>query len=74
METKKQIEELKARILMLEKALVLLKLYHDPYAKEVRVPIIAEEFDSINITSLKIEHNIENEPIVVLNFESDLII
>lgn len=67
----KRLEEQKA---MLEKALVLQAIRQDEHSRNARIVIVQDDLDAVKSITVKIERNLANNPILILNFEYDELI
>lgn len=67
----KRLEEQKA---MLEKALVLQAIRQDEHSRNARIVIVQDDLDAVKSITTKIERNLANNPILILNFEYDELI
>lgn len=69
-----RIKQLKIQKAMLEKAIALQAIRADREARHARVAIIQNDLDAIKSITVKIERNLANNPILVLDFEYDELI
>lgn len=69
-----RIKQLEAQRAMLEKALALQAIRQDEHSRHARVAIIQNDLDAIKSITVKIERNIGNNPILVLEFDYDELI
>lgn len=69
-----RIKQLEAQKAMLEKALALQAIRQDEHSRHARVAIIQNDLDAIKSITVKIERNIGNNPILVLEFDYDELI
>lgn len=67
----KRLEEQKA---MLEKALVIQAIRQDEHSRNARIVIVQDDLDAVKSITVKIERNLANNPILILNFEYDELI
>ena len=67
----KRLEEQKT---MLEKALVLQAIRQDEHSRNARIVIVQDDLDAVKSITVKIERNLANNPILILNFEYDELI
>lgn len=67
----KRLEEQKA---ILGKALALQAIRQNEHSRNARIAIIQDELDAVKSITVKIERNLGNNPILILNFEYDELI
>lgn len=69
-----RIKQLEIQKAMLEKAIALQAIRADREARHARVAIIQNDLDAVKSITVKIEQNLANNPILVLDFEYDELI
>lgn len=69
-----RIKQLEAQKTMLEKALALQAIRQDEHSRNARITIIQNDLDAVKSVTVKIERNLANNPILILNFEYDELI
>lgn len=69
-----RIKQLEAQKAMLEKAIALQAIRADREARHARVTIIQNDLDAVKSITVKIEQNLANNPILVLDFDYDELI
>lgn len=67
----RRIAKLEAQKTMLEKALALQTIRQNEYAHNARISIIPEELDIVKSITVRVERNLVNNPILVIDFECD---
>mgnify|MGYP006955112758 CR=1 FL=1 len=70
----RRIAQLEAQKAMLEKALALQAIRADREARHARVAIIQNDLDTIKSITVRMEHNMANNPILVIDFEHEELI
>lgn len=70
----RRIAKLEAHKTMLEKALALQAIRQDEHSRHARIAIIQDELDAVKSITVKIERNLGDNPILILNFEYDELI
>lgn len=70
----RRIKQLEAQKAMLEKAIALQAIRADREARHARVAIIQNDLDAVKSITVKIERNLANNPILVLDFDYDELI
>jgi len=70
----RRIKQLEAQKVMLEKALVLQAIRQDEHSRNARIVIVQDDLDAVKSITVKIERNLANNPILILNFEYDELI
>lgn len=70
----RRIKQLEAQKAMLEKAIALQAIRVDREARHARVAIIQNDLDAVKSITVKIERNLANNPILVLDFDYDELI
>jgi hypothetical protein len=69
-----RIQQLEAQKAILEKALALQAIRQNEHSRNARIAIIQDELDAVKSITVKIERNLANNPILILNFEYDELI
>lgn len=69
-----RIKQLEAQKAILEKALALQAIRQNEHSRNARIAIIQDELDAVKSITVKIERNLGNNPILILNFEYDELI
>lgn len=69
-----RIKQLEAQKIVLEKAIALQAIRADREARHARIAIIQNDLDAVKSITVKIERNLGNNPILILNFEYDELI
>lgn len=70
----RRIAKLEAQKTMLEKALALQAIRQDEHSRNARIVIVQDDLDAVKSITVKIERNLANNPILILNFEYDELI
>ena len=70
----RRIAKLEAQKTMLEKALALQAIRQDEHSRNARIVIVQDDLDAVKSITVKIERNLANNPILVLDFEYDELI
>lgn len=70
----RRIKQLEAQKVMLEKALVLQAIRQDEHSRNARIVIVQDDLDAVKSITVKIERNLANNPILVLDFNYDELI
>lgn len=69
-----RIKQLEAQKVMLEKALALQAIRQDEHSRNARIVIVQDDLDAVKSITVKIERNLANNPILILNFDYDELI
>lgn len=70
----RRIKQLEMQKAILEKALALQAIRQNEHSRNARIAIIQDELDAVKSITVKIERNLGNNPILILNFEYDELI
>lgn len=70
----RRIAKLEAHKTMLEKALALQAIRQNEHSRHARVAIVQDDLEAVKSITVRIERNIANNPILVLDFDYDELI
>lgn len=70
----RHIAKLEAHKTMLEKALALQAIRQNEHSRHARVAIVQDDLEAVKSITVRIERNIANNPILVLDFDYDELI
>lgn len=70
----RRIKQLEAQKAVLEKALALQAIRQNEHSRHARVAIVQDDLEAVKSITVRMERNIANNPILVLDFEYDELI
>lgn len=70
----RRIKQLEAQKSMLEKALALQAIRQDEHSRNARIVIVQDDLEAVKSITVRMERNIANNPILVLDFDYDELI
>lgn len=70
----RRIKQLEAQKAMLEKALALQAIRQDEHSRNARIVIVQDDLEAVKSITVRMERNIANNPILVLDFDYDELI
>lgn len=70
----RRIKQLETQKAMLEKALALQAIRQNEHSRHARVAIVQDDLEAVKSITVRIERNIANNPILVLDFDYDELI
>lgn len=70
----RRIKQLEAQKAMLEKALALQAIRQNEHSRHARVTIVQNDLEAVKSITVRVERNIANNPILVLDFDYDELI
>lgn len=70
----RRIAQLEAQKAMLEKALALQAIRENEHSRTARVVIVQDDLEAVKSITVRMERNLANNPILVLDFDYDELI
>lgn len=70
----RRIKQLEMQKAILEKALALQAIRQDEHSRNARIVIVQDDLEAVKSITVRVERNIANSPILVLDFDYDELI
>lgn len=71
---RRRIAKLESQKTMLEKALALQAIRENEHSRTARVVIVQDDLEAVKSITVRMERNLANNPILILDFEYDELI